>query len=87
MHFTPLSAIIFKDNQNKMSDRAKEFMKLVWEKRNDGADTEQKLVGAILSLTSEYVRSYTAQNDLIVLDKNDLIQLSQEVSNLQDDET
>jgi hypothetical protein len=80
-------AIIFKNKLSLMSERAKEFMRLVWDKRNSGADTEQKLVGAILSLTSEYVRSYTAQNDLIVLDKNDLIQLSQEVSNLQDDET
>ena len=67
--------------------RAEEFMRLVWDKRNSGADTEQKLVGAILSLTADYVKFYTAQNDMIVLDKNDLIQLSQEVSNLQDDET
>jgi hypothetical protein len=80
-------AIIFKNKLSLMSERAKEFMRLVWDKRNNGADTEQKLVGAILSLTSEYVRFYTAQNDLIVLDKNDLIDLSQEVSNLQDDET
>jgi hypothetical protein len=80
-------AIIFKNKLSLMSERAKEFMRLVWDKRNNGADTEQKLVGAILSLISEYVRSYTAQNDLIVLDKNDLIDLSQEVSNLQDDET
>jgi hypothetical protein len=80
-------AIILKSKLSLMSERAKEFMRLVWDKRNSGADTEQKLVGAILSLTGEYVRSYTAQNNLIVLDKNDLIDLSQEVSNLQDDET
>ncbi len=65
--------------------RAKEFMKLVWDKRDTGADTEEKLVGSILFLTAEYVKFYTAQNDMIVLDKNDLIQLSQEVSNLQND--
>lgn len=63
-----------------MSDRAKEFMSLVWDQRNNqGADTEEKLVAAILSLASNYVVSYTAQNDLIVLDKNDLLQLAEEL--------
>jgi hypothetical protein len=63
-----------------MSDRAKEFMKAVWEQRNNqGADTEEKLVAAILSLVIEYVASYTSQNDLVVLDKNDLLQLSEEL--------
>ena len=37
------------------------------------------LVAAILSLASNYVISYTAQNDLIVLDKDDLLQLAQEL--------
>jgi hypothetical protein len=63
-----------------MSDRAKEFMSFVWDQRNNqGADTEEKLVAAILSIAAEYVKSYTAQNDLIVLDKNDLLQLAQEI--------
>ena len=63
-----------------MSDRANEFMSLIREQRyNQGADTEERLVAAILSLTAEYVRSYTAQNDLIVLDKNDLLQLANEL--------
>jgi hypothetical protein len=63
-----------------MSDRAKEFMSAVWDQRNNqGADTEEKLVAAILSIAAEYVRSYTAQNDLIVLDKNDLLQLAEEL--------
>ena len=62
--------------------RAKEFMSSVWEQRNNqGADTEEKLVAAILSLASNYVTSYTAQNDLIVLDKNDLLQLAEEIKN------
>lgn len=62
--------------------RAKEFMSSVWQQRNEnGADTEEKLVAAILALASEYVRSYTAQNDLIVLDKNDLLQLAIEIKN------
>ena len=62
--------------------RAKEFMNAVWEQRNNqGADTEEKLVAAILSLASNYVTSYTAQNDMIVLDKNDLLQLAEEIKN------
>lgn len=70
-----------------MTDRAQEFMKRVWEARNNGADTETKLVSAILSLVGDYVRSYTAQNDLIVLDKSELIQLSNEISNLSNEVT
>ena len=62
--------------------RANEFMSFVWDQRNhQGADTEEKLVAAILSLAAEYVRSYTAQNDLIVLDKQDLLQLAEEIRN------
>ena len=62
--------------------RSKEFMSSVWNARNNqGADTEEKLVAAILSLASNYVTSYTAQNDLIVLDKNDLLQLAEEIKN------
>ena len=60
--------------------RAEEFMSSVWEQRNNqGADTEEKLVAAILSLVSNYVKSYTAQNELIVLDRNDLLQLAEEL--------
>jgi len=63
-----------------MTDRAKEFMSFVWAQRNNqGADTEEKLVAAILSIAAEYVISYNAQNDLIVLDKNDLLQLAEEL--------
>jgi hypothetical protein len=68
-----------------MSDRAQEFMKRVWEARNNGADTETKLVSAILSLAGDYVRNYTAQNNLKVLDSNDLTELSNEISNLGDE--
>ncbi len=63
-----------------MSDRAKEFMSAVWDQRNNqGADTEEKLVAAILSIAAEYVKSYTTQDNLIVLDKNDLLQLAEEL--------
>ena len=62
-----------------MTDRAQEFINAVWEHRNNGADTEEKLVAAILSLAAENVKYYNAQNDMIVLDKNDMLQLSQEL--------
>jgi hypothetical protein len=61
-----------------MTERSQQFMNAVWEHRNSGADTEEKLVAAILTIAAESIRSYTAQNDLIVLDKNDMLQLAEE---------
>jgi hypothetical protein len=56
-------------------------MKSIWDCRNNqGADTEEKLVSAILQVAAETVRSYTAQNDLQVLDKQDLLQLAEELT-------
>ena len=64
-----------------MTDRAQEFLNAVWDARNNqGADTEEKLVAAILLTAAENIRSYTAQNDLIVLDRNDMIQLAEELN-------
>lgn len=68
-----------------MSEKAKDFMKLVWEARNNGADTEEQLVAAILRLAADGVRSYTAQNQLIVLDKNDMIELANEIESVEND--
>lgn len=63
-----------------MTDRAQEFMNAVWEARNNqGADTEEKLVSAILKLAAENIRYYNAQNNLVVLDKIDMLQLSEEL--------
>jgi hypothetical protein len=62
-----------------MTERSQNFMNAVWEHRNNGADTEEKLVAVILHLAAENVRSYNAQNGLIVLDKNDMLQLAQEL--------
>jgi hypothetical protein len=63
-----------------MTERSENFMNAVWDCRNNqGADTEEKLVSAILQVAAETVRSYTAQNDLVVLDKQDLLQLAQEI--------
>jgi hypothetical protein len=55
-------------------------MQQIWDCRNNqGADTEEKLVSAILQVAAENVRSYTAQNDLQVLDRDDMLQLAQEL--------
>lgn len=63
-----------------MTTRAQEFMNAVWERRNNGSDTEEKLVAAILSLAADNVQFFTAQDGRIVLDKNDLIQLAEELN-------
>lgn len=62
-----------------MTERSQAFMSKIWELRNSGADTEEKLVAAILRAVAENTRYYNAQNDLIVLDKNDILQLAQEL--------
>jgi hypothetical protein len=63
-----------------MTERAQQLMQQIWDCRNNqGADTEEKLVSAILQVAAENVRSYTAQNDLQVLDRDDLLQLAQEL--------
>lgn len=62
-----------------MSERSQTLINQIWEARNAGADTEEKLVAAILKTAAETVRYYQAQNDLIVLDKQDMLQLAQEL--------
>ena len=65
-----------------MTERAKNFMNEVWNIRNSNPDiTEEQLLSAVLKLASETVTSYNAQNDMIVLDKNDLLQLAEELGN------
>jgi hypothetical protein len=66
-----------------MSERAQNVMNAIWDSRNNqGADTENKLVAAILRIVSENVVNYNAQNDLIVLDKNDMLNLADEIQSL-----
>jgi hypothetical protein len=63
-----------------MTERAQQVMEYIWQSRNNGgADTENKLVAAILRIVSENVVNYNAQNDMIVLDKNDLLNLASEI--------
>jgi len=63
-----------------MTDRAQAFMNAVWDLRNNGADTEEKLVAAVLHLAAENIQFFQAQDGRIVLDKNDLLQLIQELN-------
>lgn len=66
-----------------MSERAQKVMNAVWESRNSGgADTENKLTASIVRIVSENVIDYTAQNGLIVLDKNDMLNLASEIGDL-----
>ena len=65
-----------------MTERAQKMMDSIWESRNQGADTENKLVASILRIVSENVIDYTAQNGIIVLDKNDMVNLAGEIEAL-----
>ena len=63
-----------------MTERSQQLMQQIWDCRNNqGADTEEKLVAAILHLVAENTKSYTAQDNLIVLDKNDILELAEEL--------
>jgi hypothetical protein len=66
-----------------MTERAQNVMNSIWDSRNNqGADTENKLTAAILRIVSENVTQYSAQNDLIVLDRNDMLSLASEIESL-----
>ena len=66
-----------------MTERAQQVMEYIWQARNNGgADTENKLVAAIMRIAAENVVGYNAQNDLIVLDRNDLLNLADEIEAL-----
>lgn len=67
-----------------MSERAQKVMDSIWESRNSGgADTENRLISSVLRIVSESIVHYNAQNDLIVLDKNDLLNLASEIESLE----
>jgi len=65
-----------------MTERAQKIMDSIWESRNQGADTENKLVASILRIVSENVIDYTAQNSIIVLDKDDVLDLANQIESL-----
>ena len=63
-----------------MSERAQNLMDQIWNIRELNPDmTEKELVSSVLQLAVEHIQSYNAQNDMIVLDKNDLLQLAEEL--------
>jgi len=64
--------------------RAQQLMDEVWNERNTWADTESKLVAAILRKAVSHVKTYTASsmNNLQVMDTNDLLTLTKELEKL-----
>ena len=63
-----------------MSERAKNLMDQIWNIRYSNPDmTEKELVSSVLQLAVEHIQFYNAQNDMIVLDKNDLLKLAEEL--------
>jgi hypothetical protein len=68
-----------------MTLRAQTLMNQVWEERNTWADTENKLVAAIIRKLLSHAKTYKAStmNNLEVIDKNDLITLSKELEQLK----
>jgi hypothetical protein len=67
-----------------MTQRAQQLMSEIWQERNTWADTEEKLVAAIIRRTVEHVKTMTAQklNNLSVIDKTDLMVLTNELEQL-----
>jgi hypothetical protein len=67
-----------------MTVRAQTLMNQVWEERNTWADTENKLVAAIIRKLLLHAKTYKAStmNNMEVIDKNDLITLSKELEQL-----
>jgi superfamily I DNA/RNA helicase len=68
-----------------MTERAQKLMDAVWNERNTWADTENKLVAAILRKAIEQCRTLVAssQNNLTVIDQSDIMALSKELENLK----
>lgn len=63
-----------------MTERAQNLMDQIWNIRYSNPDmTEKELVSSVLQLAVEHIQSYNAQNDMIVLDRNDLLQLAEEL--------
>ena len=67
-----------------MTTRAQKLMDDIWHERNTWANTEQKLVAAIIRKLLPHAKTYKAStmNNLEVLDRNDLITLSKELEQL-----
>jgi hypothetical protein len=66
-----------------MKENAEKLMQSIWDARNSGEDTEEKLIAATLTLALEVIPQYNTQNGMVVIDKNDLLSLSTELRNLK----
>ena len=65
-----------------MTERSQNFMDSVWSIRNSNPDmTEKELVSSVLQLAVEHIQFYTAQNNMVVLDRDDLLKLAEELNN------
>jgi hypothetical protein len=58
-----------------MSEKSKFFMDKIWEARNNGSDTEEKLVASILKIFTQITQSYGTQDGRVVFDQNDILSL------------
>ena len=68
-----------------MTARAQTLMDEVWNERNTWANTENKLVAAIIRKLLTHAKTYKAStmNNMEVIDKMDLITLSKELEQLK----
>ena len=66
-----------------MKENAEKLMQSIWDARNSGEDTEEKLIAATLVLALEVIPQYNTQNGMVVIDKKDLLSLSTELRNLK----
>ena len=64
----------------QMTERSQALMDQIWNIRGLNPDmTEKELISSVLQIAVEHIQFYNAQNDMIVLDKNDLLQLAEEL--------
>ena len=66
-----------------MKETAEKLMQSIWNARNNGAETEEKLTAEILTLALELIPQYNAQNSMVVVNKEDLLVLASELRNLE----
>jgi hypothetical protein len=66
-----------------MKENAEKLMQSIWDARNAGADTEEKLTAEILTLALDTIPQYNTQNSMVVVNKEDLLSLANELRNLK----
>lgn len=66
-----------------MKENAEKLIKSIWDARNAGSDTEEKLTAEILTLALEVIPQYNTQNGMVVVNKEDLLNLATELRNLE----